>query len=106
MQLQTIHMGRLDIQMTEKYNGWRNYETWLMALNLNNDESIYDELTRIAKRTPEVLLEDTIKEYVENSFYNEEYSVYKICDTWTQRDFDEIDWEEIANNFKPEEEYE
>ena len=33
--------------MTEQYNGWNNYETWLVALWLNNDQESYGLLQEI-----------------------------------------------------------
>ena len=30
-----------DVQAEQKYNGWRNYETWNCALWINNDEFYY-----------------------------------------------------------------
>jgi len=32
---------------TEAYNGWSNYETWLMNLWLTNDEPVYNDLMQI-----------------------------------------------------------
>lgn len=89
------------------YNGYTNYETWLLCLNIDNDEGLYNSVRDL---TTEYLNEthhdrDTankydlgniIKEWLEEAFYNEECSVYKICDTWTLRDWQEIDWLEVA----------
>lgn len=33
----------------EKYNGWSNYDTWLVALWLNNDESNYKRIVNKIK---------------------------------------------------------
>jgi hypothetical protein len=33
--------------MSEQYNGWSNYETWLVALWLNNDQEGYRLLQEI-----------------------------------------------------------
>ena len=49
--------------MSNKYNGWRNYETWNVALWLFNDEHLY-HAAREAKIYPELLL--TLREF--NSF--------------------------------------
>ena len=32
------------------YNGWANYETWNVALYMDNDYSLYQEARRIARR--------------------------------------------------------
>lgn len=55
--------------MREKeYNGWTNYETWLVKLWLDNEESTYKfvrALTEIHKTPNE--LADALKEYVEEN---------------------------------------
>ncbi len=30
----------------EKYNGWKNYETWLVVVNLENDYNWYKRVTQ------------------------------------------------------------
>jgi hypothetical protein len=36
-------------KMTERYNGYENYETWELCLELDNDEYLQSEAMRIAK---------------------------------------------------------
>jgi hypothetical protein len=35
--------------MTERYNGYKNYETWELCLELDNDQCLREEAVRIAE---------------------------------------------------------
>jgi hypothetical protein len=55
----------------KEYNGWFNYETWLVNLWLSNDQDTYD-MVRDMISDPysdraEIDLADTLKEYIEDS---------------------------------------
>jgi hypothetical protein len=91
--------------MSEGYNGWVNYETWLLALNVDNDQGLYESTREIIKRTKDLEIYNAakeIKDYLEELAYNEECSIYKICDNWTQRDWDEVDFSEIVKSWRNE----
>ncbi|MBN2260659.1 MAG: hypothetical protein JW702_08940 [Clostridiales bacterium] len=70
-----------------------------MSLNLDNDQYLNSELHRIAN-SPRSTYDKSqdLKAWIEELFYNEEFQVYKICDTWTLRDFQEIDWYDIIES--------
>ena len=66
--------------MSEGYNGWTNRETWALALNINNDEGLYDmftELVRDMRGEPDYEVEDAIESLVRSllirSAYEDEY---------------------------------
>lgn len=93
----------------EGYNGWTNYETFLLMLNLDNDQGTYNMMIDLVHD----LLEgnedcDTydfgqaLKDNLEELFWVEEYGIYKICDTWTTRDWAEIDWYQIGEAYMEE----
>jgi len=91
----------------EGYNGWTNYETWLLALNVDNDQGLYNFSRDLIKQTKSMDVWDAakeLKEQLEELTYNEECDVYKICDNWTQRDWKEINFNEIVKSWR--EEYE
>ena len=90
----------------EGYNGWRNYETWLLKLNVDNDEGLQNYVNDIAREyitrnsvPDECDLGDLIQESLEELFWNDEFQIYKICDNWTTRDWQEIYWREIAEAY-------
>ena len=89
----------------EGYNGWTNYETWLLALNVDNDQSLYNFTRDLIKQTKSVDVWDAakeIKEQLEDITYDEKCDIYKICDKWTQRDWNEINFNEIVKSWSEE----
>jgi len=90
------------------YNGWTNYETWLLKLNLDNDQGTYtmcqewfkDNYKLSETEQPDTYeIADSFKEYLEELFWIENHNIYKICDTWTHRDWQEINWIEITEAY-------
>ena len=88
------------IQKDAEYNGYSNYETWLMSLNLDNEQPLNGMVMTIAnaKDLDTYDKAQVLKERVEEMSYNDGLGVYKICDTWTERDFQEVDWCEIIES--------
>ena len=75
-----------------------------MSLNLDNDPVLNAGLHRIANGRGSVYdRSQTLKNYVEDLFYVHDYQIYKICDTWTERDFQQIDWYDIIESHIEEE---
>lgn len=72
--------------MNKDYNGWVNYETWLLALNVDNEQGLYESTRELIKKTRDMEVCDAAKEiknYLEELTYNEECGIYKICDSLT-----------------------
>jgi len=73
------------------YNGWSNYETWNVALWLNNDEPLYRETLRIVARLNAAdVLESWVREIAPEGFESEPYSL------------DDVDWGEIVASYDDE----
>jgi len=70
-----------------------------MSLNLDNDQYLNDRVLSLANSGRGDIYDkaEMLKDFVEESFYVDEFGVYKICDVWTNRDFQEIDWSEIIH---------
>ena len=67
--------------MCEEYNGWKNRQTWLVNLWLNNEPSSQQALYDIANDTEELadgspvpvhMRADTLMEYIMDRFYSVE----------------------------------
>jgi ferritin len=90
----------------EKYNGWTNYETWLMNLVLTNEQSLYNTITELVEQynpLDDYDLGDRLKEYIEENFTEpntDDQIIHVDCERWTLRDFQEINWTEIATSFR------
>lgn len=87
------------IRKDEEYNGYSNYETWLMSLNLDNEQPLNEMVMEIANGSGDTYDKaQELKQRIEELFYNEQLGIYKICDSWTDRDFQEIDFTEIIES--------
>ena len=110
--------------MSESYNGYKNYETWELCLELDNDQCLREEAVRIAEEAylanggeandegelVQPLDEDAIygaagdmKEWVYEmleELYPEIMGDYKfIASTAISTFLDEVNWEEVVWRF-------
>jgi hypothetical protein len=89
----------------EGYNGWTNYETRLLALNVDNDQGLYNYTRDLIKQTKSMDVWDAakeLKEQLKDITYDEKCDIYKICDKWTHRDWAEINFNEILKSWREE----
>lgn len=91
------------------YNGWKNYETWAMALWIDNDEGSYDMSREMATQARQDVADRTatgcteagtlatmLRSWIEETQPEIENSVW--LDLMTAA-FSEVDWYEIAENY-------
>lgn len=94
------------------YNGWKNYETWNVALWIDNDQGSYSqrqEMTQDAWKNAEasktftkieqakIDLADALKEWIEDQNpLAEEASMFTDL---LNAALSEVDWYEMAENF-------
>jgi hypothetical protein len=86
--------------MTHKeYNGWYNYETWLVNLWLTNDEGSYEWLRELCGESDEYTLSHTLKDEVTS-----EHMMPALGDCSIQADLlgaalSEVNWYELAEHY-------
>lgn len=90
-----------EVENPERYQGWSNFDTWQVALNIDNDEGTY-EMSREAIREGTITDGESYKEWFKESFATDEEGFYRIVDGWSERELDNVDWDEIYNSHKEE----
>jgi hypothetical protein len=94
--------------MDEKYNGWKNYETWAVALWIDNEQSSQEYARELAEqattdssisegRTAEGVLADTIKQWIEEQ--NPLAETATLFTDLLNAALSEVDWYEIAEHY-------
>lgn len=97
----------------KEYNGWTNYETWLINLYLTNDADIQSQCYNMAREIKEEAKPSTfmtaeqearyelskrLKEYVEDVLINFDKLDLIIIDLINSA-LSEVNWNEIAQSF-------
>ena len=87
------------------YNGWTNYETWCMALWIDNDQGTYEESRRLARLALEVdtdsqanELAGILKDWQDQQRPEEINGPASVWTDLLTAAFGEINWYEIAEN--------
>lgn len=76
------------------YNGWTNYETWLVALWLNNDQASYNALGALkAGDASEHRKAESLEELVRELY---EFEPVGIVADLVNSAFGRVDWVEIV----------
>lgn len=95
--------------MCKEYNGWTNYETWAVALWLDNDQKYMQELAQSTYDNAEperyftrleraqIDLEDAIKEYVTDS--NPLADTNSMYADLLNAAISIVNWSEISKNY-------
>ena len=89
-----------------KYNGWNNYETWLVALWIDNEDGSYQYRCELVERVKEEHEEKDDQEYCLASnlkdWIEEQNPLAECASLFTDlinSALSEVDWQEIAENF-------
>ena len=94
------------------YNGWTNYETWLTALWIDNDQWTYNEARGIVRECVEMATDDVstshvadqLKTWAEEQFIdpvteNEVRGVVGLAVDLLRAAWSDVDFYEIAENW-------
>lgn len=91
----------------KKYNGWANYETWLVNLHLTNDQYTSERIEEITKNSKSVYdLHESLKDFCEELLVFDGNNLF-LADMLNAA-LSEVDWRELSEHywadFKEEEE--
>ena len=79
------------------YNGFTNWETWNVALWIDNDEYIYNKRFKYRAVYGKTWNKENVK-YFFNRYFNE-----KTPDMKSKLQIEKVNWQEIANLWNEEE---
>ena len=91
----------------DTYNGWKNKETWLVNVWLNNDYDLYKHyistLTEIVEKQSNVLYTnrlviDELKEIVWE-IYREEHREFGLINDLIETSLNNVDWSILAEHY-------
>lgn len=88
------------------YNGWSNYETWAMALWIDNDEGSYHAARELVREAIDDIEEshvveaaDALKNWQEEVMYDWEPDAALVFTDLLHAAFSEVDWYEVAQHY-------
>jgi len=87
--------------MEEKYNGYTNYETWKLCLNLDNDFTLYNLFKDYKGDAEELKIE--LQDMFITHTIGGNFAGYKIVDYFPESDWEKINWEEVLETRKGDE---
>lgn len=88
-----------------KYNGYTNYETWLFCLIIDNNQYLTNlvldtAITFFKSRKQPYQLGKHLKEFFEEHYTINEHQIIRIdCESWTFRDYQEINFIEVGQHY-------
>ena len=77
-----------------EYNGWYNYATWRINLELVDADSLYD---CFEEKPDGYALADTIREDVTEYVCGEDYNAEKLATQYALAFIDDVNFDEIAD---------
>ena len=92
---------------TEKYNGYTNYETWVVCLWIDNEQSSYNYVNDVVENAGSVYrAADILKDEYETAKDDILENARLEASVWSDilgHALARVNWEEVARNHKPDE---
>ena len=77
------------------YNGWKNRETWLVNVWLNNDEISYNYFRTVLSKDDPTLRAKNISEYFDELLEDESITLWKDL---MREVLSKVNWQEIVSS--------
>jgi hypothetical protein len=87
------------------YNGWTNYETWLVNLWIQNDEDLYSQLHDMVVTVDTLFAaKEILMAWMDNEYDTYvEHAPHGLFQDLLRGALAEVDWYEIAKDWRDEE---